>query len=253
MRLKKSRLSLFSSRFSNETFNTFVRINSRALNENAMMSDVFLVIQSTARISFAKNLVFDNLEPLIHDNLIDAKLDFYDEARLAQIDLRIREELESYIILATQRQASTLPNIFTKTKSLDESAIVIKRQACFDDALSARDIHKFRLFKANHTLAYDNNVYIIILTYHDDQLKIYTIHLIQSIDSKKSLEFHMTQLDDWALTSSYEQFQQGTSAFRNARDWAKTQRDELIVVVNNRVIEMLNETFILESSTYRMS
>jgi len=132
------------------------------------MSNVFLMIQNIARISFAKNLVFNNLESFTYDNLIDAKLDFYDEARLAQIDLRIREELKSYIILATQEQALALSNIFTKAKSLDESAIVIKRQACFDDALSARNIYKLRLFKANHTLAYDNNVYIIILTYHDD-------------------------------------------------------------------------------------
>lgn len=63
----------------------------------------------------------------------------------------------------------------------------------------------------------------------------------------------MTQLGDWALTSSYEQFRQEASAFRNARDWAKSQRDELIAVANSRVTDILKETFTLESSIHRMS
>jgi len=253
MRLKEPRLSLSPSRFSDEAFDTFVRTNSRALNEDAVMGDVFPVIQGTARIPSAKNLVFGNLEPLTHGNLVDAKPDFYDGARPAQIDLRIREELGSYIIPATQGQAPALPNIFTEAKGPDGSAAVAKRQACFDGALGARGIHKLRLFKADHTLAYDNNAYTITSTYHDGQLKIYTVHPTQSTDPEKPPEFHMTQLGGWALTGSYEQFRQGTSAFRNARDWAKTQRDELIAVANNRVTGMLNETSTLESSTYRMS
>ena len=71
--------------------------------------------------------MFKNLESLIHDNLIDVKLDFYDEARSAQISLRIREKLKLYITLITQRQISALFNFFIKAKNLDENAIVTKR------------------------------------------------------------------------------------------------------------------------------
>lgn len=67
------------------------------------MGDVFLVIQGTIYIFFAKNLAFANLELLTHDNFVDAKSNFYNEARLAQINLRIREELESYVVSITQR------------------------------------------------------------------------------------------------------------------------------------------------------
>lgn len=66
------------------------------------MGDVFPVIQGNACIPSAKNLIFGNLEPLIHGNLVDAKSDFYKGAHPAQIDLRIREELGSYIKPATQ-------------------------------------------------------------------------------------------------------------------------------------------------------
>lgn len=145
-----------------------MRINSRVLNENAIINDVFLVIQSIARILFAKNLIFDNLESLTHDNLIDVKFDFYNKLRFAQIDLRIREELELYILLITQEQILTLFNIFTKTKNFDKNAIMIKRQVYFNNALNARDIYKLRSFKTNYTLIYNDKVYIIILIYYDN-------------------------------------------------------------------------------------
>ncbi len=117
-----------------------------------------------------------------------------------------------------------LPNFFTEAKGPDGSAAVAKRQACFDGALSARGVHELRLLEANPTLAYDNNAYTIISSYHDGQLKMYTTHPTQSIDPGNSPEYHMTQLGGWTLTGSYEQSQQGASAFRNARDWAKTQK-----------------------------
>jgi len=82
-------------------------------------------------------------------------------------------------------------NIFLKTKNFDENTAVIKRQTCFDNILSARNIYKFRLFKADYILVYNNNIYIIILIYYDNQLKIYTIYSTQSIDYKKLFEFYI--------------------------------------------------------------
>jgi hypothetical protein len=140
-RLKKPRSSLSPSRFSDEAFDIFVRTNSRALNEDAVMGDVFPVIQGTARILSVKNLMFRNLVQLTHDNLVDAKPDFYDGVRPALIDLRIREELGSYITPATQGEAPALPNFFIEAKGPDGSAAVARRQACFDGALGARGFH----------------------------------------------------------------------------------------------------------------
>ncbi len=182
------------------------------------MGDVFLVIQGTAYISFAKNLAFANLESLTHDNFVDAKPNFYDEARLAQINLRIREELGLYVVLATQRQAPTLPNFFIEAKGLDESAIVTKRQACFDDALGARGIHKLRSFEANSRLVHDNNAYTIISTYYDETLKLYTIHNIQAFNIEVSPKYYITQLNIFAITSTTKRFREEVIAFRNARD-----------------------------------
>ena len=115
------------SRFSDKIFDIFVQINSQVLNKNAVISNVFSVIQSTVRILFVKNLIFGNLESLTYSNLIDIKSDFYNRAYSAQIDLRIREKLELYIISAIQKQIPALLNIFIKTKNLDKSATVVKR------------------------------------------------------------------------------------------------------------------------------
>jgi hypothetical protein len=58
-----------------------------------------------------------------------------------------------------------------------------KRQACYDSALGARDIHELRSIGIDATTAYDNNAYTITSTYHDGQLKMYTIHPAQPKDS----------------------------------------------------------------------
>ena len=78
-RLKKSRLSLSLSCFTGEKFDIFVRTNSRILNKNAVINNVFSVIQDTARILSAKNLIFENFESFICNNLVDAKSDFYNK------------------------------------------------------------------------------------------------------------------------------------------------------------------------------
>ncbi|KAK4941006.1 hypothetical protein LTR66_014850, partial [Elasticomyces elasticus] len=44
----------------------------------------------------------------------------------------------------------------------------------------------------------------------------------------------MTQLKTFAVTDTIETFRQGAGAFRNARDWAKEQRDYAIERANER-------------------
>ena len=252
-RFRQPRPSLSPSQFSEKAFRSFKQKNSRALNEDAVMSDAFPLIQGDSHIPSAKNLVFGNLEPLTHGNFVDAKPDFYDGARPAQIDLQIREELGLYITPATQGQAPALPSFFTEAKGPDGSAAVAKRQACYDGALGARGIHKLRSFEADPTLAYDNKAYTITSTYNDGTLKMYMVHPTQASNVEDSPEYHMTQLRGWLLTDTSETFRQGVGAFRNARDWAKEQRDGLIAAANSRVMGIPKETPSLEPSTHSVS
>lgn len=243
-RLTQPRPSLSSSHFSHKAFCTFKRTNSRALTETMVMRKPFPTISGDNGIPSAAELPFGNLEPLTDGTIVDAKPDFYDGANPAQIDRRIREELNSHIIPSNKQHAPALPNFFTEGKGPDGSAAVATRQACYDGALGARAMHSLQMYGVeNSKERYDNNAYIITSTYHNGNLKMYTAHPGPSENPSLSTEYHMTQVGGWDLTGSSEQFRQGAGALRNARDWAKEKRDELIAVANGRVdiqVEMLS-------------
>lgn len=51
----------------------------------------------------------------------------------------------------------------------------------------------------------------------------------------------MTQINGWMLTGNVDTFRQGATAFRNARDWAKEQRDQFVVAANARAAQLDTE------------
>ncbi|KAL9120286.1 MAG: hypothetical protein Q9187_003157 [Circinaria calcarea] len=53
-------------------------------------------------------------------------------------------------------------------------------------------------------------------------------------DSEGRPEYCMNQLRSFAMTDTVDTFRQGATAYRNARDWAKDQRDEAITRANKR-------------------
>lgn len=121
---------------------------------------------------------------------------------------QIRDELESYIVSSTNIVASCLSNFFTKTKELKETTNVCKRQALYDSAMSAREIHELRLY-INLETTYDNNAYTIASTYYDDSkaLKLYTTHCTSFINFNRDYEYRMTQLNDWDIINNSNIFQ----------------------------------------------
>ena len=108
-------------------------------------------------------------------------------------------------------------------------------------------MHIIQSFGGNSE-TYDNNAYTITSTYHDGTLKLYTTHPTRPVDAGNAPEYHMTQLNSWSLTGNLETFRQGASAFRNARDWAKEQRDGFIAVANSRATDMDMDASTLEIS-----
>ncbi|KAF2815589.1 uncharacterized protein BDZ99DRAFT_470955 [Mytilinidion resinicola] len=83
----------------------------------------------------------------------------------------------------------------------------------------------------------DNNAYTITSIYHNGQLQMYTSHPTQPSTPGGRPEYHMTQLNTWGMTGNPETFRQGAGAFRNARDWAKEQRDKAIEQANERAMD----------------
>ena len=250
-RLAQPRPSLSPSRFSREEFEKFRKTNRQALTESTVMSKAFPIIFGTSDIPSQENLLFGNLKHLTDGSITKAKPDHYDGSRPANLNNQIREELGPYIVPSTNTTAPCLPNFFTEGKGPTGTTAVCQRQALYDGALGARGVHELRLYVDPET-AYDNNAYTITSTYHggSGDLTIYCTHPTPSNDPKNPIEYHMTQLRGWKVTDIPETFRQGASALRNARDWAKEKREELIVAANGKQLDLASSTqsFVSQSS-----
>ena len=136
----------------------------------------------------------------------------------------------------TNTAAPCLPKFFTEGKGPNGNTAVCKRQALYDGALGARGIHELRSYIDPET-TYDNNAYTITSTYHGGTgaLKLYSTHLTPSMSPGIPIEYRMTQLNGWDMTGNPDTFRQGASALRNARDWAKEKREELMIAANGKV------------------
>ena len=250
-RLPQSRPSLSPSRFTTSNFRDLKRKNNRVIDEGEVMRDVLPIICGNSDIPNKQNLLFTRLDPIANNTTVDAKPDFYDGARLQDIDPQVRQDLGSYIIPTGHRTAPVAPNFFMEAKAPKGGADVAKRQACYDGALGARAMHKLQSYKTEPV--YDSKAYTVTSTYHagTGSLKLYTTHPTQAEDG--STEYHMTQYKGWDLTSDPETFRQGATAFRNARDWAKEQRDRFISAANERARSINAEPTPSKSSEYIVS
>ena len=202
------------------------------------MSKAFPIIAGTADIPSQENLLFGNLKYLTNGSITKAKPDFYDGSRPADLHKHIREELGPYIVPSTNTAVPCLPNFFTEGKGPNGNAAVCKLQAMYDGALGARGVHELQSYVDPET-SYDDNAYTITSTYHGGSgaLKLYTTHRTRSTNPNRDYEFRMTQLRGWDMTDNPDTFRQGAGALRNARDWAKEQREELIAAANGKVLD----------------
>ncbi len=155
-------------------------------------------------ISNKQNLLFTRLNPIANDTTVDVIPDFYDEARLEDIDKQIQDDWGPFIIPTGHRTAPVAPNFFLEAKAPKGGADVAKRQACYNGAIAARAMHSLQSYKQEPI--YDDNAYTITTTYHAETgtLQMYTTHLVLSIDSAP--EYHMTQVKGWVLTSDPDNF-----------------------------------------------
>ncbi|KAM5473703.1 hypothetical protein MauCBS54593_002501 [Microsporum audouinii] len=230
--LAQSRASL--SLFSEREFEEFVEADLNASKEKPV---VRLAIPSIeGRVSDVRcmggDCPFGNLAPLTDGTLANAKPDHFFGARPEQLNPNIRDTLSGYILPSTQGSLPIAPNFFLEAKGPDGSPAVATRQACYNGALGARGIHKLQSYKQEPI--YDDNAYTITSTYLAGTLKLYATHLIAPREHNGRPKYIMTQLKGWLMTSDLETFRKGATAYRNARDWAKEQRDKFIRAANEK-------------------
>ncbi|KAH7021752.1 hypothetical protein B0J12DRAFT_705367 [Macrophomina phaseolina] len=172
-----------------------------------------------------------------YEMFVQADADAHEEkasVRIEQLSRKVRDELGGQIIPSTQHDLPVAPNFFLAAKGPDGSLAVAGRQACYDGALGARGMHGLQSYQQDEPI-YDNNAYTITSIYHGGQLKMYTSHVAPPRSPGGRPEYHMSQINTWGMTGNADTFRQGARAYRNARDWAKEQRDEAIRQANERV------------------
>lgn len=218
-----------SPRFSEEDHDVFKQKNNDALGEKKVMSSVFPIITGDADIPSEEDKLFGNLESFAY-GITDAKPDFFDGSRPAQLDPRVREDLGHFIVPSKQGIVPILPNFFAEGKGPDGSLAVARRQALYDGTLGARAIHRIQSY--GRKLIYDNNAYTITSIYHSGVLRLYTTHPTPSTHPGRSTDYHMVPLRSYLLDDLAYSFREGVIALRNAREWAREKRDLFIQSAN---------------------
>lgn len=246
-RLSQPRPSLSPSRFSDNAFESFQQKNEDVIDEGDVMRDVVPIMCGDADIPSRQNLLFTRLDPIANDTIVDAKPDFYDGARLEDVDKRVREDIGYYIIPTGHTMAPVAPNFFLEAKRPSGGADVAKRQACYNGALGARGMHKLQSYGQDEPV-YDGNAYTITTTYHAGTLRMYTTHPTQAEDG--TTEYHMSTVGGWDTLGDPDTCRRGFTAFRNGRDYTQEQRDAFILATNKRARSMNVTLSLFKSSNH---
>ncbi|GAO14633.1 hypothetical protein UVI_02009150 [Ustilaginoidea virens] len=236
--LRQPRPSLSPSRFSEDDFFHFRQAAAHVSKERQVTTTVIPIIEGNVgdRKCVAGQIPFTNLDPLTDGTLVPGNPDLYYGARPEQLDRKIRSELGGFIVPSTQHDLPVAPNFSLAVKGPDGSSAVAERQACYDGALQARGMQRL-LSYGEPSPVYGNRAHAVTCTYLDGQIKMYTSHPVPSSNPRAKSEYVMTQINAYALTGNRDSFRQGVAAYRNARDWAKQQRDEAITQANNEVTD----------------
>lgn len=240
--------------FSQDDFSKFVDLADEATDEDHVNDNLMPIIRGDdSDILSQKNLHSSNLAPLIgKGGLVVDVPDYCDGVRLSSINWKIREDIGIYIQPSKNAEYPALPNFFLEVKGPAGDTMIVKRQAFYDGCMGARGMHQLRSYGKNPSAMYDNKVYTIVSTFAHGRLTMYGVWPTAQIDPERmgDTSYHMSELGRWDLTlpDDMDGFIRGVTAFRNLRDWAKEQRDNL-VETSKQTLRSLN----IGSSNFRQS
>ncbi|EFZ01142.2 hypothetical protein MAA_03738 [Metarhizium robertsii ARSEF 23] len=222
--LAHERASLSPSQFSESDFEEFRRKNEDPALESEVIPSVLPILCGNSSIHNKQNVLFTELEPITSLGAIQPKPDFFDGARLGDLDQNIRnnESILSAAIPTKHPNVPVVPNFFLEVQGPDGNASVAQQQACYDGAHGTRAIHALQNYKETE-LIYDGNAYTYSSTYYagTGTLQLYAHHVTAPATVNERPQYHMTQIDGWQMTGNINSFRRGVTAFRNARDSAR--------------------------------
>ena len=235
--LDKDRASLTSTPVMETVASEFIGASRQARSENSVMESVVPIITGSKDKDYfsASNIEFNNLH-LFDKDLSKPKPDKYYGAKPANIDTRVRRDLDKYIVPSKRKELPAAPNFFLEGKSAGGRWDVAERQAIYDGANGARGILHLQNY-GGPTLLYDNNAYTISAVYHPRgrAIHFFATHPRPSVEEDDRTDYHFTLIDQFPMHRNADAFRKAIAAFRNAREWTKEQRDLFITNANSIV------------------
>lgn len=201
----------------------------------------FNIIAGKSNIPKKQDVLVNNLAELAPAIQKGIKVDYYIGSSRTETRRSLRDQISEYIVPSTNTRPPILPNFFVAAKGPDGNAPVVKRQALHNGVIGARGIHKFHEHINIEELA-DEKVYTITSTYSGGPdrgiLTLYTVHPTASKEVAREQDYYMTKLGAIALDRDPDTFRQRATAFRNSRDWAREQRQQLIRAGNTAFVRV---------------
>ncbi|KAM5347059.1 hypothetical protein ACJ41O_010064 [Fusarium nematophilum] len=229
------RPSLAGSAFSESAFKAFQKRNDRAKDEDDVLANVIPTILGPTQADrfCARRTVFANLEPLTDDTIAPPKPDIYYGSYPEELAEPARNELASHIIPSTMLDKPMAPNFFLEVRGPDAGPAGATRQARYDGAIGSRAMHSLQNYGAEKP-QYDSKAHTFSSIYQGGALRLYAHHVTAPTTEGGRPEYHMTQVDGYAMTGNLDTFVKGAGALRNALDFAEQQRGDLIQAANAR-------------------
>ncbi|EGE04188.1 hypothetical protein TEQG_03219 [Trichophyton equinum CBS 127.97] len=238
-RLAKRRPSLSLLRCPDSEFRQFKYLDTSSRISRPALNYLLQTIEGKTPDYYYMDfgLPFNGLAPLTDGFQVTAKPDRYTSAYLESLRPQLREEFSDFIIPSRESRLIA-PNFFLQARGPDRSLATVLRQACYHSALGARGIHKLRSYICDNQedSIYNNKAYTLTLIYHGGHLRLFTTHPIARGEKLSDPKYIITQLNSWSLVSNAESFREGVATYRNARDWAKEQRNTIISNTDKRFL-----------------
>lgn len=243
--LAKRRASLSLTEFSQAEFEALRMDNNEAISELDVVTSVVPVLRGSARIHHKQNVRFTDMAALTSEEAVRPTPDWFDGARRQDLHMGVRNDpdLGPVIIPTKHFGVPVAPNFFLEVKGPAGQAAVAQRQACYDGAYGVRATRALQsygqkqqtnaaaaAYPGGNTWCAFSSTYVAAL----GTLELYAHHVTAPTAEGERPEYHMTKLFSFCMTLNRRSFIQGATAFRNARDMAKKQRDDLIKAANAR-------------------
>lgn len=178
------------------------------------------------------DVIFANLDPLTEwDTTVRLKPDLYDGVALDQVNPTVRRRLRKVIVPTRNDCQVVCPNFFMEVKRPEGFPAVLRRQVMHAGAIGARAMHSLRNY-GRRVPKYDNKAYTISVMYQDGRLMFFAHHITPGVEEGPP-EYFMNPIMGFEMEFR-NQFASGVMALRNARDWAKSTRDQLVAKANER-------------------